>query len=46
MDSLKKTWAGYFTGAVYNDANLRKNGFSGEGIYDGSVIAIKTHLKE
>jgi len=43
---LIQQFTGYFTGAVYNDANLRKNGFPGEGIYDGSVIAIKTHLKD
>ena len=46
MISLKKTCSGYNTGAVYNDANLRKNGFPGEGIRDGSVIAIKTHQQE
>jgi len=43
---LIQQFTGYMTGAIYNDANLRKNGFSGEGIYDGSVIAIKTHLKD
>merc|ERR1711971_211084 len=43
---LIQQFTGYFTGAVYNDANLRKNGFPGEGIYDESVIAIKTHLKD
>ena len=45
------TWAryliqhvsGYATGAIYNDAVLKKSGFPGEGIMNGNVIAIKTH---
>ena len=44
LSSLKITCTGYVTGAIYNDANLRKNGFPAENIYDGSVIAIKTHF--
>jgi hypothetical protein len=40
---LIQQFTGYLTGAIYNDANLRKNGFPGENVYDGSVIAIKTH---
>lgn len=45
------TWArflvqqvtGYATGAVYNDQKLHHSDFPGEGIFDGRVIAIKTH---
>ena len=31
------------TGSVYKDYALLKNGFPGENIVNGSVIAIKTH---
>ena len=34
---------GLLTGSVYNDADLQLNGFSGEGVTDGSVIVVKTH---
>lgn len=34
---------GIYTGAVYNDSQLRENGFLGEGLKNGSVIVIKTH---
>ena len=35
--------SGYITGSVYNDHNLKKMGFPGEGETNGKVIAIKTH---
>ncbi len=34
---------GVMTGSVYKDFTLMKNGFPGESITNGSVIAIKTH---
>ena len=37
-------FSGYYTGAVYNDLGLKRKGFPGENICDGSVIVIKTHL--
>ena len=40
---LIQQYSGYMTGAIYNDPKLRKNGFPGENVYDGSVVAIKTH---
>ncbi len=41
MDRI--VFTGYITGSVYHDYALMKNGFPGEGIRNGSVIAIKTH---
>jgi hypothetical protein len=35
--------SGVLTGSVYKDYALMKNGFPGESITNGSVIAIKTH---
>jgi hypothetical protein len=45
------TWArhllqlatGIQTGAVYNDSTLRRSGFPGEGISNGSALCIKSH---
>ncbi|CAL4075854.1 unnamed protein product, partial [Meganyctiphanes norvegica] len=34
---------GYFTGSVYKDYALLKNGFPAESVCNGSVIAVKTH---
>ena len=34
---------GFATGSVYLDNSLRRGDFPGEGLIDGSVIAIKTH---
>ena len=34
---------GLYTGAVYRDPALQKNGFPGEGLLDGAVVVIKTH---
>ena len=34
---------GIYTGAVYHDKTLLAGGFPGEGMINGSVIAIKTH---
>lgn len=34
---------GFYTGSVYMDIILRRNGFPGEGITDGSVVVVKTH---
>ncbi|CAL4082343.1 unnamed protein product, partial [Meganyctiphanes norvegica] len=34
---------GYFTGSVYKDKILMKNGFPAESVCNGSVIAVKTH---
>jgi hypothetical protein len=36
--------AGLYTGALYNDSGLRTSGFTGEGVSDRSVVAIKSHL--
>ncbi|KAA0197950.1 hypothetical protein HAZT_HAZT000570, partial [Hyalella azteca] len=35
--------AGYYTGSVYKDFALMKNGFPAESISNGSVIIVKTH---
>ena len=35
--------AGVSTGSVYKDVALMKNGFPGESVANGSVIAVKTH---
>ena len=40
---IQKT-TGILTGSVYNDKRLRNNGFPGEHLSDGTVIAIKSHL--
>ena len=37
---------GLHTGSVYNDSDLRKTGFIGESVQDGSVFVIKTHLTD
>lgn len=34
---------GIQTGSIFNELRLKRNGFPGEGITDGSVVAIKTH---
>ena len=34
---------GFATGCIYMDRGLQQGDFPGEGIFDGSVIAIKTH---
>ena len=34
---------GVQTGSLYIDAVLVRSGFSGEGVINGSVIAVKTH---
>ena len=36
--------SGYYTGALYYDPSLAKNGFPGEGHTDGNVICVKTHF--
>ena len=36
-------FAGVSTGSVYKDVALLKNGFPGESVSNGSVIAVKTH---
>ena len=35
---------GIAMGSVYNDPRLKRNLFPGEGIYNRSVLAIKTHV--
>ena len=35
---------GIATGSVYNSTQFLKSCFPGEGVYNGSVIAIKTHV--
>ena len=35
--------AGIHTGAVYTDPTLFRMGLTGEGVFDRTVIAIKTH---
>ena len=37
---------GYETGSVYRDSQALLNGFSGEGIKDGSVLVVKDHFWE
>ena len=37
------TFTGVYTGAIYNDSTIKKQGFKGEGRTDGSVVVIKTH---
>ena len=34
---------GYQTGSSYIDEELKNNGFPGEGIANGSVVAVKVH---
>ena len=34
---------GIQTGSIFHEMRLKRNGFPGEGITDGTVIAIKTH---
>lgn len=34
---------GICTGSIYCDRDLRRNGFSGEGLHSGSVLVTKTH---
>ena len=31
------------TGSIFHELRLKRNGFPGEGLTDGSVVAIKTH---
>lgn len=35
---------GILTGSIFHDGMLKRSGFAGEGITDGSVIAIKDHM--
>ena len=41
MSFLQAT--GLYTGSVYKDYALLKNGFPAESINNGSVIVVKTH---
>nr|XP_002735861.2 PREDICTED: WSC domain-containing protein 2-like [Saccoglossus kowalevskii] len=34
---------GIYTGSIYNDKSLKREGFDGEGFTDNSVIVVKTH---
>ena len=34
---------GIQTGSIFHEQRLKRNGFPGEGINDGSVLVIKTH---
>ncbi|KAJ8982194.1 hypothetical protein NQ317_013496 [Molorchus minor] len=34
---------GYYTGSIYKDYGLLKNGFPAESVYNGSVLVVKTH---
>lgn len=34
---------GFYTGSVYKDYGLLKNGFPAESVTNGSVIVVKTH---
>ena len=43
MDFSFFVYPGYYTGSVFNDHQLKNNGFPGEGLRSGKVIAIKTH---
>ncbi|OXA52396.1 WSC domain-containing protein 2 [Folsomia candida] len=36
-------WVGIFTGSVYKDFALLRNGFPGESITNGRVLVVKTH---
>ena len=36
-------FSGYFTGSVYKDYGLLKNGFPAESIINTSVLVVKTH---
>lgn len=36
---------GVYTGSIYTDYGLIKNGFPAENVVDGSVIVVKTHMK-
>ena len=42
MRYLLEQLTGHYTGAVYSDKDLKKV-FPGEGIKDGSVVAVKLH---
>ena len=35
---------GIVTGSVYNNKDLKLSYFPAEGLYDGSVLAVKTHV--
>ena len=35
--------SGIYTGSIYKDNTLKRSGFLGEGIHDGTVICTKTH---
>ena len=35
--------SGYFTGSIYKDYGLLKNGFPAEYVSNGSVLVVKTH---
>ena len=37
---------GYETGSVYQDAGALLNGWTAEGIFDGSVLAVKDHFMD
>ena len=36
-------FTGILTGSVYDDVDLKRNGFPGEALSDNSVLVIKTH---
>ncbi|XP_046326452.2 WSCD family member GA21586-like [Haliotis rufescens] len=40
---LLQQMTGIATGSIYNDEQLRHNGFPGESLSNGSVVAVKTH---
>jgi hypothetical protein len=43
LHNLSLYISGVSTGSVYKDVALLKNGFPGESVVNGSVIAVKTH---
>jgi hypothetical protein len=44
MRYLLQQATGIVTGSVYNATHLKKSCFPGEGIWNGSVLAVKTHV--
>lgn len=44
-DCIQLCFVGIYTGSIYVDSVLKRNGFPGEGVINGSVTFIKTHSK-
>lgn len=43
LEYMEFFYLGYYTGSVYKDYGLLKNGFPAENVANGTVLVVKTH---